>query len=332
MCFLSIIVPVYNVEKYIEKCILSIIDQSFQDFELILVNDGSKDNSIQIAEKLLINREQVGILHQENKGQSVARNLGLQKAKGKYIFFIDSDDFLLSNDDLKLLVKHIENNNFPDLVLHEETRIYNNEVIHYENNINDTKSIRSGDFIKDLRVLIFNELFVASPWDKIIKREILLNNQLFFPEGLKSEDMIWTSNLIPFICNYSCFERSIYGYRKNVSDSITKSINEQHLMDIVFMLKGVLVKQIPSNDHVYEAFWAEHYVFLLMNSDCIKLNKNEFWEFIKENKFLIQKDYTKNVNKVYKFKEIVGFKITTKLLVLFRIVNNFNRKHQLIHE
>ncbi len=332
MYLFSVIVPVYNVEKYIEQCVLSIVNQKFQEFELILINDGTEDSSIKIAERLLENNDKAIILHQKNQGQSVARNLGLKQARGKYIIFVDSDDFIINNSVFSLLAKYIEKNNFPDLILHEETRFFGNGKIHYENNIKKTGLIRTGNFKGDLRKLIFNELFVASPWDKVIKRDILLDNNINFPIGLKSEDMIWTSDLIPFIKTYDCLDFSFYMYRKNIANSITKSVDEKHLKDVISMLKIVLKKNIPSENKIYEAFWAEHYTFLLMNADSIKGNKRCFWMFMEKNQFLLRKGYTKNVDRVYNSYKLFGLRITSKLLIFFRKLNNFNRKYQIVNE
>ena len=332
MYLFSVIVPVYNVEKYIEQCVLSIVNQTFQEFELILINDGTEDSSIKIAERLLENNDKSIILHQKNKGQSAARNLGLIRAKGKYIIFVDSDDFIINNGVFSLLAKYIENNNFPDLILHEETRFFGNGKKHYENNTKKINSSRTGNFKDDLRELIFNELFVASPWDKVIKKDVLLDNNINFPICLKSEDMIWTSDLIPFIKTYNCLDFSFYMYRKNISNSITKSVDEQHLKDVISMLKTVLKNNIPSENKIYEAFWAEHYTFLLMNADSIKESKRCFWIFMEENKFILRKGYTKNVDKVYKSYKLFGLRITSKLLIIFRKLNNFNRKYQFVNE
>lgn len=97
MVTFSIIVPVYNVEKYLEKCINSILNQSFSDYELILVDDGSTDNSLSICEYFVALNDKVNVIHQNNGGLSSARNVGLNKASGKYIVFIDSDDFVSLN-------------------------------------------------------------------------------------------------------------------------------------------------------------------------------------------------------------------------------------------
>lgn len=107
---ISIIVPVYNVEKYLDRCVQSILIQSFKRFELILVNDGSTDNSFEICQKYRKKDSRVILISQENKGLSAARNTGLNNAHGDYICFIDSDDFI-EKDYLKLLLNNLKSNN-----------------------------------------------------------------------------------------------------------------------------------------------------------------------------------------------------------------------------
>ena len=93
----SIVVPVYNAEKYLPKCIDSILNQTFKNFELILVNDGSKDNSLIICEDYKVSDRRIKVINKKNEGVSIARNIGINSAKGKYIMFIDSDDWIESN-------------------------------------------------------------------------------------------------------------------------------------------------------------------------------------------------------------------------------------------
>ena len=102
----SIIVPVYNVEKYIEKCLNSLISQSYRNIEIILIDDGSKDNSGKICDKYKKKDPRIKVIHKENAGVSEARNSGIQKATGKYLCFVDADDFVM-NDYIKYLHKLI---------------------------------------------------------------------------------------------------------------------------------------------------------------------------------------------------------------------------------
>ena len=103
---ISIIVPVYNVESYIEKCVCSILKQTYHNFELLLIDDGSKDNSGKICEKLALEDERIKVYHQVNSGVSAARNLGINKMQGKFCAFIDSDD-TVQQDYLEVLYRAI---------------------------------------------------------------------------------------------------------------------------------------------------------------------------------------------------------------------------------
>ena len=332
MFLFSLIVPVYNVEKYVETCILSITNQSFNDFELIIVDDGSKDSSMDIVRRILVDFPNVKIITQQNKGLSAARNVGIQEAKGSYLIFIDSDDYLNSNYDLENAALQIQKSNFPDIVFHEETRLFNKNVLHYENNIKKIRSKLTYDFINDVSILIYNEILVASAWDKIVKREILTKNDIFFPIGFKSEDMLWTSRLMAKISTYACLDFSMYVYRKNVNNSITKSVNEKHIFDVINMLEEGVLNKDQLNDEIVDAFWSEHFAFLMMNSDAVVDKKRLFWSVLNKYKYLLQLNRTINVDRVYKFYKLFGLKITCFLLVLYRKKNNFNRKYQFIHE
>lgn len=124
---LSIVVPVYNVERYVRKCILSVINQEddlFKDLEVIIVNDGTKDNSIEQIQDLVDRYENITLVNQENKGLSVARNNGMAQASGDYVWFVDSDDWI-SADALKVLLPHLDNVN--DIISIAYTRVTENE-------------------------------------------------------------------------------------------------------------------------------------------------------------------------------------------------------------
>ena len=147
MCKVSIIVPVYNVDKFLHKCVDSILAQTLTDFELLLVDDGSKDNSGLICDKYAAKDSRVRVFHKENGGVSSARNLGLENAQGDWIIFIDSDDWIEPNmlKDIyeKAILEHA------DLVYCDLRMIFNNhtEILHIaEYNTNKTKMLNN--FIK----------------------------------------------------------------------------------------------------------------------------------------------------------------------------------------
>lgn len=123
----SVIVPVYNTEKYVKKCILSILNQTYKNIELIVVNDGSTDKSIEVADNLLRNNLNSIIINQKNKGLSEARNEGIKVATGKYIFLLDSDDYIDSNV-ITTMVKKSEKEDL-DVVIGKYNVVYKNNII-----------------------------------------------------------------------------------------------------------------------------------------------------------------------------------------------------------
>lgn len=177
---ITIIVPVYGVEQHIAKCIESIKAQTFTDFEAILINDGTKDNSVAVAEKAIAGDKRFVILHKENGGQGSARNLGLDKAQGDYIAFIDSDDWVESNY-LKAMYEKIVAENadvctcdvlYVDINGKTEREFKNNSQGYYENN----------DY---LMACWYISNFM---WDKLFKREVF-DDQRFDTSLRTNEDV-----------------------------------------------------------------------------------------------------------------------------------------------
>ena len=178
----SIIVPIYNAEKYIEKCIDSLINQTKKELEFILINDGSTDNTDKIIKKYKDKR--IKYFKNKNQGIGKTRNFGLEKATGRYIMFLDSDDYLDKNTTKLMFDKAFSNN--LDLVICDFYRVINNE--NHEEKLIDFKTTN----LREMPNLL-NEVNL-SPWNKIYKKELIEKNNLKFVEDLKYEDT-------PFVCN-----------------------------------------------------------------------------------------------------------------------------------
>lgn len=178
MTKISIIVPVYNVEKFLRRCIESILNQTFKDFELILINDGSKDKSLDVMNEYK-NDKRVKIFTQENKGPAITRNLGIKKSEGKYIMFIDSDDYILPN--------YVEN--------------YYNAMIsgNYDLVIGGYQKITGDhiDFIRKLDDGEFSKYMVTGPVCKMYRRDFIIKNDIEFLDTTASEDVYFN------VCAYS---------------------------------------------------------------------------------------------------------------------------------
>lgn len=206
----SIIVPVYNVEKYIDRCLKSIVNQSYSDYEIIVINDGSEDNSIEIAKKYPIK-----LINQKNSGLSAARNAGIKKATGKYLIFIDSDDFI-EKDLLKNISKSLENS--PDLIRFQAQTIDEN---------NNIKKFPEKSFSNKTGVEAFQQIvsfhFVESAWCYAYKRSFFEQEKFSFKKGTVHEDY----GLVPLIIMKAKIVNSIsyigYNYFKRSGSIMTKN-------------------------------------------------------------------------------------------------------------
>lgn len=216
--FFSIIVPVYNVEKYLDKCIDSLIQQDFEDYEIFLINDGSTDSSVKIAEKYVNNNKVQLINKEKNSGLSDTRNIGLKKANGDYIIFVDSDDYV-DHEYLKRVYKIIIDQSYPDIVYtgFVEERDKNNITIYgYKSEKN--VCYKNNDFlINELR----HRTLYAPVCFGIYKRKLLIANNLFFKSGICHEDELWTPQVVYHANSVYTTDLSPYHYIRR-EGSITK--------------------------------------------------------------------------------------------------------------
>lgn len=239
---LSIILPVYNTEAYLEKCLDSILKNTFQDFELIIVNDGSPDNSEDIILKYIEKyKEKIVYIKKENGGLSDARNTGLSIAKGKYISFVDSDDYIEKNM-YEEIFNILKDSPF-DIVACDVNLVYEgSEKINtissgYNENIIDRKKIKDS-----------MASFYPTVWNKVYKKEIL--QDIFFLKGVWYEDLEFMLRVYPNVNSIGVVKKPLYNYlqRKN---SITYTYNNK-LYDIINNMESVL-KYYKDHD-IYEDY------------------------------------------------------------------------------
>lgn len=208
----SVIVPFYNVEGYIEKCLETLVNQTLEDIEIILVNDGSKDRSIEIVNKFLeAYPEKLVYLEKENGGLSDARNYAIPYAKGEYIAFLDSDDYVEKDMYQKMYELAKKENSdmvecdfyweYPDKLKKDVGVIYNGKK----------------EMLEKVRVVA---------WNKLIRREILEKTEVKFPKGYRYEDVEFTYKLVPFIEKVSFLKKPCVHYIQR-EGSISNSQNER---------------------------------------------------------------------------------------------------------
>jgi glycosyltransferase involved in cell wall biosynthesis len=224
MCIpkVSVIIPVYNTEKYVRQAVESILLQTLKDIEIIIVNDGSTDGSMTILEELAAQDERIKLFSQENQGQSAARNFATEKAKGKYIYFMDSDDFL-EKDALQLCFEKAVNKNL-DFVLfdaeilnpqdttaidltYKRTQILNKEYIYTGNELLNT-------FIRE-------HIFTPSPCLSFINIAFLRQKNLSFYPGIIHEDQLFTCKLYLNANKVMCIAKPFFKRRFRSDSTMT---------------------------------------------------------------------------------------------------------------
>ena len=230
---LSIIVPVYNVEQYIRPCVQSIFRQGLSEetFEVILVNDGTPDKSIEMIDDIVNLHNNIKILTQENQGLSMARNNGLLKATGRYVMFLDSDDLIVDNTLPKLLA-YTENKTV-DLVITELIKMTDADIESFTGNvINDEMTeLKSA---KDAFLYDFNPKQCYS-CRILYRRQFLIDNKLSFIPGIYFEDVPFTTEC--YLKANTCIKSSLitYIYRQR-ENSIVASINPKKILDFNIVL------------------------------------------------------------------------------------------------
>lgn len=206
---ISIIVPVYNVEKYLRECLESLINQTYKNIEIILINDGSTDSSLKICQQYKKKDTRIKLIDKKNEGVSKARNIGIKEATGKYIIFVDSDDYLNSNA-IEILSKH----KLTDaLVIYGYNRIYKNKIIEKCNKelvLDSQSQVERNIFLNDnIGGFIANKMF---------EKNVLIENNILFDEKLSyCEDLVFVCEYIKYCNKFKYINIPLYNYRMRKS-------------------------------------------------------------------------------------------------------------------
>lgn len=217
---ISIIINVYNCEKYIEKCVQSVINQTYKNIEIIIVNDGSTDNTLNLCKKF--DDERIKIINQENKGLSLSRNVGIENAKGKYLYFVDADDFI-ENDVIEYLYNLIKEHNV--LISTCNTLdIYNYDFV-VKNKKENIEIVSDKEMIRDI---LFSKNRAGVIWNKLIDRELF--------ENIKFENRIINDVVVVYkillLAKKIVVSNQIKYYYLRHKESITGKNRDERLIDL----------------------------------------------------------------------------------------------------
>ena len=284
MAEISIIIPVYNADKYLKKCIQSMLNQSFKDIEIICINDGSTDNSLQILETFAQHDERLIILNQQNSGPAKARNNGLSHASGKYIMFCDSDDWYEADMCGKMYSK-IQEKDY-DLVMCD-CNIHIDDTVERAKNIDHIQyhylnlkgEITVNDEVKkNIRCLL---------WNKIFKKDLIDKYNISFPDGYQNDDNA-------FIYQYtSCLQKTIYGLDEKLYNYVIRNnsimdkeliVGNSHALDwfysILFVLKNFFKGRELFVHHSLSSSAVGFSVLISLSSYSIPFSSSHFFAFM----------------------------------------------------
>ncbi len=249
MIKVSVIIPVFNTEKYINKCLSSLVNQTLDDIEIICVNDGSTDNSLEIIEKIANNDARIKIINQEHKKQGAARNAGLRIAEGEYIGFVDSDDWIDLNyyEMLYDTAKKYD----ADIALATNVRIGNGKT---KKRLEITEE-KTAVTLQE-KIDIGNQVKNPCPTNKIYRHSMLKENNIIWQEGVYCEDKLFTIQAIYYANKIVTVPDVNYYYFRNPNSTVhTKS--EKHTLDKNNAKKAVLNFLREQNAQIRDKeFWA----------------------------------------------------------------------------
>ena len=313
---LSIIIPMYNASQYIERCLNSIYHQGLNvnEFEVIVINDGSTDNSLEIVKDYFTSYKNIRFFSQKNSGQGAARNLGIKHATGEYILFLDSDDFLLPQSINKILaiVKHVSCDviNFLMEVELPTGNVKESYLYHY-----DYDKIYSG---KEL--LLRTGINIGSACSSLYKRSFILRNNIFFPVDMKHEDVFFSYQIYTFASRVIFTKTHAYYYCWHPdSTDRNKSYENLKLLQLSDISQAYYLNKLSLDKRVNKEL-REH-LKKISNSTLMSL----FWSILRNSSVLSKREFKEECRRrgLYPLKGRALSWKTTGILILSRFILAF---------
>lgn len=307
----SIIIPVYKVEKYLKRCIESVINQSYKNIEIILVNDGSPDKCGEICDSYARIDSKIKVIHKKNGGLSSARNAGLDIASGEYIMFVDSDDWI-EEDSLEKLDKYMDMSydiiNFKFSFIKEGSK----NIIELQS---DSKESYECDLISYIDKLFMGELSFFI-WNKLYKKDLF--NEVRFPEGRNYEDLATIYKLYFNAKNIIVTDYTLYNYWLGNSNSITSNSTIKNMTDYLLSTKEIYevnknYLQINNRDFSNVATWYKMMIIQLL----INYTKSTYKDDDLKKEILFElKNSKARISEVYKQGKIIKYALYKSRLLI----------------
>lgn len=311
----SIIIPIYKVEKYLRQCVDSVLTQTYTDYEIILVDDGSPDSCPGICDEYAASENRIRVIHKPNGGLSDARNAGLDIAQGDYIIFLDSDDWWSDANALAKIDSCLLSTK-PEVLIFGMKKFFS-----LDNRIGDIRipkklatAPKLTTYSQTIQQYMRTNSFLACACDKVIRRDLIERGRQRFVKGQYSEDIEWCCKLLMKEPRVELLEEAFYTYRQQVATSISANVSPKNIKSIVDVIKRYACKD-ASLPLLH--FLANQYVLLITN--LMRLTKEEQRPFnptVKQFWWLLDYDWYPYVRKVSKVK-FLGYGTTSNLLRLY---------------
>lgn len=311
---ISIILPIYNVEKYLKECLESILNQSYKDYELLIIDDGSKDNSLEIAKNYKYKFKDLIIFTQDNKGVSEARNLALSNAKGEYILFVDSDDFL----EKEMLEKIINT-----AVKTEADIVITNYYLYYDRNnyikfLKDMPSLNIYDSFEVIDMML-RYVIQGQLWNKLFKSSLLKENNFEFEKGRYIQDIFPVFKVINNSKKIAYIDEALYFYRQREGSTVNKKnkkLTEDYHHAMISIINYIEENYIIVNKYslrIFKAHVLSYFIYHYTNEDL-----NNTYKSFKKSIYV-------DLNMHFKeFLFLKGFNIKHKLRIILWKLRIFN--------
>lgn len=325
---ISIIVPVYNVEKYLDECIQSIHEQTYTDWECILINDGSKDNSASICDQWAQKDKRIQAIHQINQGVSAARNKGIQIAKGEFIAFIDSDDWI-DKEYLYCMYEAYKKHPSSDLIV--------SGLIHHYNDgkaINKTPEKSQTFELTKNNIKSFVDLntkyLLYPPYIKLYKSSIIKDNFIFFDRNYSyGEDLLFNYQYLEHVNTITCIDKAYYHYRIIGSGTLSSKLRyDQFKTDytqwniLCSLYKRKNLWHDEAKEYLYHRLWGIIYDGIFLYPKLKGVGK----EYIKSILSIPEIKELKQYQHIYPCKKWIKMAILNRQTFIFYLFFKFNKK------
>lgn len=313
----SFIIPVYKSEPYIEECVGSILAQTCQDYEILLIDDGSPDRAGEICDRLSAENDRIRTIHMENSGASVARNTGFEAAKGEFVVFLDSDDYWRLTDGLEkaalLLTPDVDIVVFASCDFYETTGEIREDRYQYPTEMNSMEPEECLEF------MVTQDLLNMHAGKKVFRKDYLTRHALFFKPGIRTEDVELGFRIANSLPRYRFLNEKLYVYRQH-SGSVTSSIDARHLYELADIVKEY-AEFSYTNPKVRDLLLSyDAYQLSLLLAHLYKIPREDRKRIMREMRdyrFLFQYRAYPRTRRIAQMHSVLGFWLTQKVLSVY---------------